>query len=66
LRLLPFILVIAAVIVGYRLVLRRDDTGPGIGPQGRFWWLKLLVALLVTVAVLVALIWGYLTFVQNA
>lgn len=65
-RVLPIALLIIGAVVAFRLIMRRQDPdAPPIGPQGRWWWVKLLIAMAVTVAVLILLIWGYLTFLQQ-
>lgn len=65
-RFLLVALLIAGTVGAYRLIMRgQDPDAPSIGPQGRWWWVKLLIAMAVTVAVLILLIWGYLTFLQQ-
>ena len=54
---IPIVALLAAGVGGYVVFSRRAAKAPtGIGPSGRWWGLKLLVAMVITVAVLVALI----------
>jgi hypothetical protein len=65
-RFLILPLLIVGAVVAYRRIMRgQDPDAPPIGPQGRWWWVKLLIAMGVAVAVLALAIWGYLTFLQD-
>jgi hypothetical protein len=61
----PILVLFLALGAVYVVFARRANRAPtGIGPQGRWWGLKLLVGLAVTVAALVVLIAGYVAYVN--
>jgi hypothetical protein len=60
---LPLVLLVAAVITVYVVVARRAERAPvKYGPQGRWWWLKLLAGFAITMVVLYLFVWSYVTF----
>jgi hypothetical protein len=61
---IPVLLVVGVAV--YLVFAHRAKRAPTqIGPEGRWWGVKLLIAMAITVAVLLAVIAGYVQYVNG-
>ena len=61
----PLIILAVAAIGAYQVITRRNRPAVAIGPQGRWWWAKMLVAFAVASAGAYALVRVFIYYRQH-